>query len=105
MTPQQAASPAPPPQALDVLVRQWQRSGVRAQVVAADLAAKIRSERPAPWQELPPIADLAEQYQVSYRTVTRAKQFLADAGLLRADASRYVVAPPAAVPRPEAAHG
>jgi DNA-binding GntR family transcriptional regulator len=96
VTPQQAVSNPPSPEALDAPIRQWQRSNASASAVAAGLAQAIRSGEPPAWHELAPLADLADQYGVSYRTVTRAKQILPDAGILRADSNRYVVAPPAA---------
>jgi hypothetical protein len=51
----------------DVLIKRWRASERRVEQIAAELAAKIDAGRPHRWQELPPQAVLADEYDVTER--------------------------------------
>ena len=76
----------------DALIKQWRASGSGVERIAAELAAKIASGQMRRWDELPPRVDLASEYRVSERTVTRANGLLADHGFLAKTGRRYYVA-------------
>jgi DNA-binding GntR family transcriptional regulator len=72
-------------------IMEWQRGSMRERV-AADLASRITSGKITKWGELPLNRTLADQWDVSHRTVSSAKKLLADAGLLAKEGTRYYVA-------------
>jgi DNA-binding GntR family transcriptional regulator len=72
-------------------IMQWQRGTMRERV-AADLASRIKSGNLTKWGELPLNRTLADQWDVSQRTVSSAKKLLADNGLLTKVDTRYYVA-------------
>lgn len=76
----------------DSLIREWLKSGKRAEKIAADLAAKIASGQLHRWQELPTLAALAREHDVSERTISTVKSLLAVHGFLTLDERRYYVA-------------
>lgn len=57
----------------DILIKQWQASKKRVEQIAAELAAKIADGQLHRWKELPPQAVLADEYDVSERTITSVK--------------------------------
>lgn len=56
--------------------------GASAQSIATELHAEISAGRLPPGSKLPPVRDLAEQYDVSRNTVTKALGLLKSAGLI-----------------------
>lgn len=52
------------------------------QAIAADLRAKIESGEMMPGEQVGPVPELAEEYEVSRNTVLRAIKILRDAGLV-----------------------
>ena len=74
------------------LIRQWQSSAKRAEQIAADLAGKIAFGRLHRYEELPSQAALADEYDVSERTITRVKNLLADHNFLTMEYRRYYIA-------------
>jgi DNA-binding GntR family transcriptional regulator len=76
----------------DELVAGWQRSGRRAESIAADMATKIRTGRYKQYQTLPPNIDVAQEYGVSKTTVINAKRLLAEHEILAKDNGVYIVA-------------
>ena len=76
----------------DALITGWQRSWHRHESIAADIATRIRTGKYKQYSELPPRLDLAREFSASETTVSRAKQLLADAGILaRNHNGRYIV--------------
>lgn len=74
-------------------ISEWEYSRDRTMRVAADLAKRIRSGRYRQYDQLPPNADLASEYDVSIATLVRAKRMLAGHSVLAKDDSNvYVVA-------------
>ncbi len=74
----------------DAVVAQWSRSGRAAERIASAFAREIASGRIARWQPLPLNAVTADDYNVSTRTVVRAKQLLAGQGAARKVNGIYV---------------
>jgi DNA-binding GntR family transcriptional regulator len=74
------------------LIRQWQASTKRAEQIAADLAAKIAVGKLHRYEELPSQAVLADEYDVSVRTITRVKNLLAVHNFLTMEYRRYYIA-------------
>ena len=74
----------------DQTIREWDKGGTMKRM-AADLARKINSGILDQWAELPSHA-LADEWDVSERTVRKAKKLLADHGLLRKEGCNYYVA-------------
>jgi DNA-binding GntR family transcriptional regulator len=72
-------------------IMEWQR-GTMAERVAADLASQIDRGSVSKWGSLPLNRTVAEKWDVSERTVTKAKRLLADHGVLVADGNRFYVA-------------
>jgi Bacterial regulatory proteins, gntR family len=60
----------------DTLIKRWRASERHAEQIAAELAAKIDAGRLHRWAELPPLAVLADEYDVSERTITSVKKLL-----------------------------
>jgi DNA-binding GntR family transcriptional regulator len=76
----------------ETIISEWANSRDVAARVAASLAKKIQDGRYRQYQQLPPNADLASEYDVSITTVLRAKRMLARHSVLAKDDSRiYVV--------------
>jgi DNA-binding GntR family transcriptional regulator len=73
------------------LIMQWQR-GTMAEQVAADLASQIKNGKLSKWDSLPLNRTLAATYDVSERTISKAKNLLDYHGLLLMDGNRYYVA-------------
>jgi len=76
----------------DTLIKQWRASASSSEQVAASLAAKINGGQLRTWDDLPSLATLADEHDVSQRTVTRAKTLLAGHGFLTLQGGRYYVA-------------
>jgi DNA-binding GntR family transcriptional regulator len=76
----------------DALIKQWRASEKRVEQVAAELAAKIAVGQLHRWDELPPLAVLADEYDVSERTIGTVKKLLADHDFLTLENGRYYVA-------------
>ena len=74
------------------LIAEWADDPETAKQVAADLATRIRNGRYQRYQPLPPIKDLALEYNVSLTTLRRAKILLCEQGVLAKDNRMYVVA-------------
>ena len=74
----------------DQTIGEWEKGGVMKRM-AADLARRINSGIMEQYAELPSNA-LADEWDVSERTVRKAKKLLADHGLLRKDGCNYYVA-------------
>jgi DNA-binding GntR family transcriptional regulator len=73
------------------LIMRWQR-GTMTERVAADLASQIGKGSVSKWGSLPLNRTVAEKWDVSERTVTKAKRLLADHGVLVVDGKRFYVA-------------
>lgn len=69
----------------------WQR-GTMAEQVAADLASQINNGNLSKWDTLPLNRTLAGKWDVSERTISKAKRLLHSQGLLTLDGKRYYVA-------------
>lgn len=68
-------------------IKQWDKSGNLSQQIAADLAIRILASR---FTELPASESIALEWTTSESTVLRAKQLLADKGMIRKDGTgRY----------------
>jgi DNA-binding GntR family transcriptional regulator len=72
-------------------IMKWQR-GTMAERVAADLASQIQTGNISKWASLPLNRAIAGKWDVSERTVSKAKRLIADQGLLVADGKRFYVA-------------
>jgi DNA-binding GntR family transcriptional regulator len=71
-------------------IGEWEKGGPMKRM-AADLARKINAGIIDPWTELPPNAALADEWDISERTARKAKQLLADHGLLHKENGHYYV--------------
>ena len=69
----------------------WQRGTVVEQI-AADLASQINNGNLSKWDSLPLNRALADKWDVSSRTVSRAKSLLHAHGILTLVERRYYVA-------------
>lgn len=76
----------------DVLIKQWRASARRVEQIAADLASKIDCGQLHRWSELPPRAELADEYDVTERTITSVKSLLAVHHFLTQQNRRYYIA-------------
>jgi DNA-binding GntR family transcriptional regulator len=76
----------------DTLIKRWRASERRVEQIAAELAAKIDTGRLHRWAELPSLAVLADEYDVSERTITSVKRLLAVHDFLTLENGRYYVA-------------
>ena len=76
----------------DALVKQWRESAKRVEQIAAELTVKIATGQLHRWGELPAQAVLAEEYDVSERTITSVKSLLAVHGFLTIENRRYYIA-------------
>jgi DNA-binding GntR family transcriptional regulator len=76
----------------DALIRRWRAQGNRSEQIAPELAAKITGSQMRTWDELPSPAALAGEYDVSQRTIARAKSLLADHDFLVRANGRYYIA-------------
>jgi DNA-binding GntR family transcriptional regulator len=76
----------------DALIKQWRASTLRVEQIAADLASKIDCGQLHRWNELPPQAELADEYDVTERTVTSVKRLLAVHRFLTQQNRRYYIA-------------
>ena len=74
------------------LIKEWRPSSRRTEQIAAELAAQIAGGQLHRWDELPPLAVLADEYGVTGRTVTSVKRLLAVHGFLALENGRYYVA-------------
>jgi DNA-binding GntR family transcriptional regulator len=74
------------------LIRGWRISPKRVEQVAADLALRIETGQLHRWDELPPQAVLADEYDVTERTMTSVKSLLAVHGFLTLENRRYYIA-------------
>jgi DNA-binding GntR family transcriptional regulator len=74
------------------LVKRWRASERRVERIAAELAAKIDAGRLHRWEELPSLAVLADEYDVTERTITSVKRLLAVHDFLTLENRRYYVA-------------
>jgi DNA-binding GntR family transcriptional regulator len=74
------------------LIKRWRLSAKRTEQIAADLALKIHTGQLHRWGEMPRQAALADQYDVTERTITSAKSLLAVHGFLTLENGRYYVA-------------
>jgi DNA-binding GntR family transcriptional regulator len=72
-------------------IMRWQR-GTMAERVAADLASQIENWSMSKWDSLPLNRTVADKWNVSESTVTKAKRLLADHGVLVVDGKRFYVA-------------
>ena len=68
----------------------WQR-GNGVERIAADLAYRISNGSLTRWDSLPLNRTLAKEWNVSSRTISRAKKLLYDHGVLTLDGRRYYV--------------
>ena len=73
------------------LIFAWSR-GSAPERAAAAILGQIATGRVTRWSELPPVARLAEENDVSERTVFKAKRLLAKHGALVKETGRYYVA-------------
>ena len=76
----------------DALIKQWRASGKRIEQIAAELAAKIDAGRLHRYEELPLLAVLTKEYDVSKRTLTSVKKLLAVHDFLTLENRRYYIA-------------
>jgi DNA-binding GntR family transcriptional regulator len=76
----------------DALIERWRTSDKRVEQIAAELAAKIDVGLLHRWGELPPLAVLADEYDVSERTITSVKKLLAVHDFLTMENQRYYIA-------------
>ena len=76
----------------DALIKRWRASHKRVEQIAAELAAKIAAGQLRRWEELPSQAALADEYDVSERTITSAKTLLAVHDFLTMENRRYYIA-------------
>jgi DNA-binding GntR family transcriptional regulator len=72
-------------------IMRWQR-GTMAVRAAADLASQIVNGKLSKWDDLPLNRTLADKWNVSERTVSKAKRLLGGHGVLVMDGKRYYVA-------------
>jgi DNA-binding GntR family transcriptional regulator len=54
----------------DTVIKRWRASERRVEQIAAELAAKIDAGRLHRWAELPSLPVLADEYDVSERTIS-----------------------------------
>lgn len=73
------------------LIMNWSH-GSAPERTAAAILRQIAAGHLTRWTDLPPVARLAEDNDVSERTVSTAKQLLAARGALVKQAGRYYVA-------------
>ena len=84
------------------LIMRWQR-GTVAEQIAADLASQINNGNLSRWDSLPLNSTLADKWNVSERTITKAKRLLCDHGMLMlVDRRFYVGLSSSKPPRPGA---
>ena len=76
----------------DALLKRWRASAKRVEQIAAELAAKIDAGRLHRWEELPLVSVLADEYDVSERTISSVKNLLAVHGFLTRENRRYYIA-------------
>jgi DNA-binding GntR family transcriptional regulator len=72
-------------------IMKWQR-GTMAEQVAADLASQINNGQLSRWESLPLNRTLADKWNVSERTITKAKRLLCDHRMLTLVDRRFYVA-------------
>jgi DNA-binding GntR family transcriptional regulator len=72
-------------------IMKWQR-GTMAERVAAHLASQINNGKLSKWDSLPLNRDLADNWNVSERTISKAKRLLGGQGMLTLVDGRYYVA-------------
>jgi DNA-binding transcriptional MocR family regulator len=72
-------------------ITEWANGGMAKQI-AADLARKINGGTLHRYQELPSNPQLADEWDVSQRTISAAKKILGDHGILKLENRRYYVA-------------
>jgi DNA-binding GntR family transcriptional regulator len=72
-------------------ISEWANGGMAKQI-AADLARKINSGQLHRYRELPLNSELADDWDVSERTVSVAKKILGDHRILKLENRRYYVA-------------
>lgn len=76
----------------DALIKQWRASEKRVEQIAAELAAKIAAGTMGRWEPLPPQAVLADEHDVSERTISSVKSLLAVHDFLALENRRYYIA-------------
>jgi DNA-binding GntR family transcriptional regulator len=76
----------------DALIKQWRVSANSVEQIAAELAAKIAAGQLHRWAELPSQAALADEYDVTERTITSVKRLLAVHNFLTLENRRYCIA-------------
>jgi DNA-binding GntR family transcriptional regulator len=74
------------------LIQRWDASGNVAKQVAAGIAREITNGKLSRYSDLPPVEKIADENDVSARTVYNAKKILADHGLLIKESGRYYIA-------------
>jgi DNA-binding GntR family transcriptional regulator len=72
-------------------ILEWQR-GTGPERIAADLASQIQNGKLSKWDSLPLNRELADKWDVSSRTISRAKNLLHAHGMLTIVDRRYYVA-------------
>jgi DNA-binding GntR family transcriptional regulator len=72
-------------------IMKWQR-GTMAEQVAADLASQINNGTLSKWESLPLNRTLGDKWNVSERTISKAKRLLGGQGMLTLVDRRYYVA-------------
>ena len=72
-------------------IMKWQR-GTMVERVAADLASQITNGKLSKWDSPPLNRTLADKWNVSERTISKAKRLLGDQGMLTLVDRRYYVA-------------
>jgi DNA-binding GntR family transcriptional regulator len=72
-------------------ILKWQR-GTMAEQVAAEIASQINNGKLSKWDSLPINRTLADKWDVSERTITKAKRLLCDHGTLTLVDRRFYVA-------------
>jgi DNA-binding GntR family transcriptional regulator len=76
----------------ETLIQEWTASRQADHKIAAYFASKIASGQLTSWSEFPDNTETARTYDVSIRTVIRAKQLLMLQGAAKKVAGVYVVA-------------
>jgi DNA-binding GntR family transcriptional regulator len=71
-------------------IMRWQR-GTMAEQIAADLASQINNGNLSKWESPPLNSTLADKWDVSERTITKAKRLLCDHGMLTLVDRRFYV--------------
>jgi DNA-binding GntR family transcriptional regulator len=73
------------------LIKSWGRSRNRAEQIAAVLGRRIDSGEFRRYADLPPVTELAEEFDVHRSTITSAKKLLGEYEFLNKVSGRWVV--------------